>query len=153
MQQGGRTNDRIESITMKVKRLRGDPASESTDSLANGITPPKVEGSDLEKESRRDFSLSAGLEVEFCLTVLPLSIKWHSSPFAASTQLSSLKSKKLPWLMALNEPNPDCQNSRNRNKKSWRRALLLRFFRSGDPFYAGADFRLAFSSSDSLPNP
>jgi hypothetical protein len=113
----------------------------------------EVEGSDLEKESRRDFSLSAGLEVEFCLTVLPLSIKWHSSPFAASTQLSSLKSKKLPWLMALNEPNPDSQNSRNRNKKSWRRALLLRFFRSGDPFYAGAGFRLAFSRSDSLPNP
>jgi hypothetical protein len=40
MQQGGRTNDRIESLTMKVKRLRGDPASESTDSLENGITPP-----------------------------------------------------------------------------------------------------------------
>lgn len=35
----------------------------------------EVEGSDLEKESRIAFSLSAGLEVEFCLTLLPLSIK------------------------------------------------------------------------------
>ena len=61
----------------------------------------EVEGSDLEKESRIAFDLSAGLEVEFCLILLPLSIKWHSSPLAASTQLSSLKPNRLPLLIEL----------------------------------------------------
>lgn len=64
----------------------------------------------------------------------------------------------LDWLMALNEPNPESQNSRNRNKKSW--LILAPFsFASEEvevanqsiPFYAG--FRLAFSRSSSLPNP
>lgn len=60
----------------------------------------------------------------------------------------------LDWLMALNEPNPDSQNSRNRNKKS---RLILAPFSFASEEVANqsipAGFRLAFSRSSSLPNP